>query len=463
MDGWTQKSESVRAGALVVTVVISITAVALIGGLALTSAGCCEQTRCASPRTAAAARPQPPPRPREAPPRREAPRVTKAGSDKPLTLLQAARVVCRGSVKELRQALSRKIQSQSRVVMRIVRRTLKHRREHGPCLKVVQEGKNRLRFIHKRSSLMSRLYLSDRGRIGGLWFDIVLPNKDSLAAIEKELRALGGDVAITVRRPAGKPLLRLNGDKPLAVASSFKLSVLKAIVSQIKTRRLRWSTTIRWKGGDYLRPHFPAGFFPKGAWWTLESLASFMIMFSDNAATDGLISRLGRALVERHAPKRNRPLLTTSEMTKLKSKKYESFAKQYIAAKSVAARRKILKTLAAKALPKAWGDKPRYIHELEWFYTTDELCSLALELRRVRLFKAVGKLKRHPPVWDRYVFKGGSEPGVRNLTFALRHKKHQGWYCISVTWNNPRKAVKGAKLMRLAKRLMRLLSKLPKK
>jgi len=100
---------------------------------------------------------------------------------------------------------------------------------------------------------------------------------------------------------------------------------------------------------------------------------------------------------------------------------------------------------------------PRYIRELEWFYTTDELCALALELRETRLWKGVGKLKRHAPIWDRYVFKGGSEPGVRNLTYALRHKKNQGWYCISVTWNNPRKEIKGRRLMQLVRRLTRLL------
>ena len=40
----------------------------------------------------------------------------------------------------------------------------------------------------------------------------------------------------------------------------------------------------------------------------------------------------------------------------------------------------------------------------------------------------------HPSDWDRVAYKGGSEPGVLNLTTWVSQGKHE--HCISATWND---------------------------
>ena len=53
--------------------------------------------------------------------------------------------------------------------------------------------------------------------------------------------------------------------------------------------------------------------------------------------------------------------------------------------------------------------------------------------------------------WPYVGFKGGSEPGVLDLTFLLRRADGQ-WFVLTSTWNNPAKPVDEAQFVGLMQR-----------
>ena len=63
--------------------------------------------------------------------------------------------------------------------------------------------------------------------------------------------------------------------------------------------------------------------------------------------------------------------------------------------------------------------------------------------------------------WRRVAVKGGSEPGVRNLTLALQHRRTERWYCLSVTWNDPEAPLDRPRFDALVARALDLLWQTP--
>lgn len=117
-----------------------------------------------------------------------------------------------------------------------------------------------------------------------------------LGSLEEALeafRGLSGRVGLWVERD-GRPVLALEEDTPLAVASAFKLLVLAALREEVEAGRRAWDEVVRleeaWKS-------LPSGLlqgWPEGSPLTLHTLAALMISLSDNTATDALIALLGR-------------------------------------------------------------------------------------------------------------------------------------------------------------------------
>lgn len=263
-------------------------------------------------------------------------------------------------------------------------RILELRQKLGPCSKVVHRGGPRFRLIHQRGIVPVRVIVR-QGRVTGLWFRPVVYPNDKLATILAALRRLPGKVALTVRE-AGKPnLASMRSDKPLAVASTFKLYILEALQKEVLAGRMRWDDQLqlqpKWLSGS------PSLFrrWPAGTPLTLATLATLMISRSDNSATDHLLFHLGRPLVEKLAGPRNRPLLSTREMFQLKTPNHDRLAQRYLAAKTPAARQALLGNLARAPLGRirSWS-RPRYIDRLEWFFTTDELCDVMLRVKALK-------------------------------------------------------------------------------
>lgn len=150
---------------------------------------------------------------------------------------------------------------------------------------------------------------------------------------------------------------------------------------------------------------------------------------------DILINLLGRESIELISP-RNRPFLTTRELFILKGSQNRKLLDRYRKG-NLAKRRSLLPELAQLSLPNISefeGSNPVAIDNLEWFFSAEELCGMMEEVENLPLMSVNPGLANSND-WQKVAFKGGSEPGVLNLTSWLQGKNGKN-YCVVATWNN---------------------------
>jgi hypothetical protein len=198
-----------------------------------------------------------------------------------------------------------------------------------------------------------------------------------------------------------------------------------------------------------------------------------MISISDNTATDHLLGVLGREHVESvqapmgHAhPERNTPFLGVGEAFRLKAT--PDLAAAYASA-DVPARRALLAGRVAAVPLESYlpGTEPLRIDTIEWFASAADLCRAVDWLRRhseaahgaaAREILAINPgLDLRKERWDYIGYKGGSEPGVINLTLLLRASGSQRWFALAATWNRRDAAVDEGRFLGLVQRLLQLL------
>lgn len=297
---------------------------------------------------------------------------------------------------------------------------------------------------------------------------------DTMDAVLGELRQLPGQVNFAVARLGdGAPALlnSIEPDRALGTGSTFKLFVLGELSRQVQAGQRRWSDVVNVDrssiGGGTI-----AG-FPRGAPVTLHTLASLMISISDNSATDILLRVAGREKVERmmatmgvRDPARNRPLLSTLELGLIKTAPATSFALWQQA--DEATRRQILAndyaaTDATGINLALFAGNPVRIDTVEWFASANDLVRVMdwLRLHADPTAKAIlaisGGLPPQALSSLRYAgFKGGSEPGVANLTYLVQTRSG-AWYALSTGWNNPAAPVDAGRLAGLTARAIQLL------
>lgn len=329
------------------------------------------------------------------------------------------------------------------------------KQQHGSLLSVTGQGIE-YSVVLERAQIPARIVLDAQRRIAGLFFGPPVPQIISLEALLDSLRQLPGTVSLFVQKN-GRPLLTLRADTPLAVGSAFKLTVLRALREAIEAGQHRWNDVVR------LRPEWkslPSGFlhtWPDEAPLTLHTLAALMISQSDNTATDALIHLLGRPAIEAYSP-RNRPFLTTREAFLLKNPANRSWAHRFLAA-DTADRRMLLPQLQTLPLPdEALFTGGPVLLEVEWFFTTRELCELMAAVYDLPLTWINPGLARRED-WQLVAYKGGSEPGVLNFTTYLMDSQNQH-YCVSATWNHSERLDR-ARFIGLYQRLLQQLRSHP--
>ena len=297
---------------------------------------------------------------------------------------------------------------------------------------------------------------------------------DTMDAVLAALRELPGQVSFAVARlGTGAPAVTadIEPDRPLATGSTFKLFILAELSRQVLAGQRRWSDVVTVDrssiGGGTI------GGFPRGAPVTLHTLASLMISISDNSATDILLHTLGRENVERmmatmgvRDPARNRPLLSTLELGLLKAAPATSLALWQQA--DEATRRQILTndyaaTDASRIDISLFAGNPIRIDTVEWFASAADLVRAMdwLRLHADDNAKAILGISAGLPQQARAAlayagYKGGSEPGVANLTYLIQTRAG-AWYALSLGWNNPAAPVDANRLAGLAARVVQLL------
>ena len=327
----------------------------------------------------------------------------------------------------------------------------------------------------------------DSGRLGALLIEgiedpkVVITGWSDVAAALRYLDPTGTQSAALVSSDRGV-LLATKGSQPLAIGSTFKLYVLGALSEAIAQGRFAWDTELAIRDAWKSLPSGIMHTWPEGQRATLLTYAQNMIGISDNTATDHLLFTLGRDQVEDMlAPMGNRsqvshlPFLSTLEAFKIKWALTPDSAHAYVSARP-AGRRVLLDEIAdvprsaigTNGLPM---NEPTLIDSVEWFATTTENCAAMLWLaaradaevrsilaQNVPLLTGVGTPASH---WSYAGYKGGSEPGVLNLTFLLESRNGQRG-CLAVTANNTRKNLNESRFFDIVKKTLRFAeSQLP--
>jgi beta-lactamase class A len=305
------------------------------------------------------------------------------------------------------------------------------------ALKDVQIGAQIAGLIFERGQLnVTQFSLDNQGRVTGLLLTPPPPVFTSLDEARAAFAALPGQVSLLVQEVgATAPAVALNVTRPLAVGSTFKLAILAELQSQVNAGQKQWTDEVTLTDADRSLPSGTLQDAPTGSRYTLRDLAARMIAQSDNTATDLLLGVVGRAGVE--ARFGQRPFPSTREAFALKNPGNAALLAEYRAAVlNVPARRAVLDRARMAPLPAAtdFAGGP-LARDVEWFATPATLCRLmagVAALKETQLNPGVADPARFRSV----SYKGGSEPGVLNLTTQLTTLTGRT-YCVSATWNAP--------------------------
>ena len=311
---------------------------------------------------------------------------------------------------------------------------------------------------------------ADGNRMNGLFVQEVIPVGDSPEKIAADLAALPGSVnAWFGPLGGGAPVIAIGADKPLALGSTFKLYVLAALAEDVKAGRRKWSDVV-----PLTEKSYPSGRlqdWPQGAPLTLHTLASLMISISDNTATDQLIAVLGRDRILKlmkdsgHSnPAANDPFLTTRELFVLKTMDPVFLDRWRSRAPDAIAAAEVLMEVANPSLDEvnaAFAQGPKAI-DIEWFASPADLAKLLAHMRKSadpKVFEIMAINPSATPAikanWPYAGFKGGSEPGVMNLTWLLTDKAGRDWM-LTLGWNNAAAVLDEGKLEGIAQRILLL-------
>src|SRR5262245_6138058 len=154
----------------------------------------------------------------------------------------------------------------------------------------------------KDTRVPARLVVEGRPphRISGLEFRNKIDDRETLADVIKDMKALPGQLGFTFMELGTQPkaIWDHQGDVPLPVASTMKLLVLATLVDEINEKKRSWSDVVPVRRAWASLPVGVVQDWPDGSPVTLHTLATFMISRSDNTAADHLLRILGRERVE---------------------------------------------------------------------------------------------------------------------------------------------------------------------
>jgi beta-lactamase class A len=310
--------------------------------------------------------------------------------------------------------------------------------QFGPYQSVTPQPDGSYLVRFQRGTIRARIHLDGQGRIDGLLFTNPQFIYVSRSAALQGLQRLPGQISLLVLAN-GTPLLSVAPGRVLAVGSAFKLAVLAALQQRINARRLSWTQQVTLRAQDKSLPSGVLQTRPNGSRYTVADLARYMISVSDNTAADLLIHLVGRTAIAPFIPERDRPILTTRELFALKDPANKGLRERYLAAATPAARLAILAQVDRLPLPSLRVLVPLFARgpvapQIEYFFNVRQLCGLMARVQQLPQM-SINPGVANPAEWTHVAFKGGSEPGVLNLTTMVT-ARNGVTYCVSATWNN---------------------------
>jgi len=334
-------------------------------------------------------------------------------------------------------------------------------------------------YAHGVVSIRIMVDSAEPHQLVGLLATGMTAREASLDAIMDTLATLPGTIGFALARldgPAPRTILARNADRDFAIGSAFKLVILSELVREVTAGERHWDDLLTLDGTQ-----LPGGAYaakPVGTTASIRELAEQMISVSDNSATDILLRTLGRAKVEAmlpvvgfHAAARDRPFLSTLDMFKLKGVAGGALGARFLALDEKGRRAliegEVRNTPLSAIDPKLFASgKPQSIDTIEWFASPLDLVRVMDWLRRnteagpaAEARAILAKNSFVGPVvagaWRYLGYKGGSEPGVMNMTFLLQGKDG-GWYGLTGSWNDTAAPVNESRFALLMSRAVEL-------
>lgn len=327
-----------------------------------------------------------------------------------------------------------------------------------------------IRFERGLASGQFALEADEPYEVTGFRLSQLQPIGDSLEQWLADLQALPGEQGVLLTRiDDAQPIVAHNADQRFAIGSTFKLYVLSALARSIAAGERGWDDVVPLTESSY--PSGRLQDWPQGAPITLHTLATLMIAESDNTATDQLMAVLGREAVEAEVvasghsdPEETFPFMTTRELFVLKSGTNID-PSEYLGS-DLQWRRNALAFLAdierdPDEVMAAFSNGPNMI-DIEWFASPDDIARLLQHIVALEDDTALEIMAVNPALtpdmrqeWDYAGYKGGSEPGVLNLSWLLRDESGK-WVVVTISWNNEDAVVDQSTLELLAMRAIAL-------
>lgn len=269
----------------------------------------------------------------------------------------------------------------------------------------------------ERADIPVKITIDTSGRIAGLLFGSPVPTAADPAVIADQIEATATGTVAMLAIIGGETIVDRRADRPMAIASAFKLFVLAAYEAAIAEGRLTRDHIVEVVERDRSLPSGVLQTLAPGTPVTLELLAGLMIQHSDNTATDILMRVIGRDDIDRLMPQGG-PTPTTAELFKLKAVGYAA-RREAFAIGDESARRAILEKLEFEPLPAAHQlEVGATWSEVEWFATPRELCRALMDQRAAPALNGIPSPLAARDNWRWTGFKGGSEFGVLALSMA---------------------------------------------
>lgn len=279
--------------------------------------------------------------------------------------------------------------------------------------------------------------VTSNGSIGDLSLSATPPSSAPASpatwdAVDSMLRSVAPQVRLLVADVTSGSCRSIHAIDPATaapIASAFKLYVLAALATAVRSGRLSWDQQLTVTPRVKSLPSGVLQYEPDGTRVSVRDAAAHMIAISDNTATDLLIGALGRPAVEAALtatgmadPSQDDPFLTTRESFLLYLHQWPALARRYQAADQ-ASRRALLATVVDQApLPDIAAVKTlparAPMARIGWFASAQDVCRayvwLAHEARQPPL-AAIGNvleandggLALDRATWQRTWFKGG--------------------------------------------------------
>lgn len=303
----------------------------------------------------------------------------------------------------------------------------------------------------------ARYRIDDSGRIDRLWLDPDdgVPDPSTWPELLELLTGYDAEVGLYVAQVVDgrcEPIAAVESERPMPMASTFKLWVLEAVARAVDNGALSWSQ--RLTVDDDVRS-LPSGRLqdePNGHRVSVSQTAAGMIAISDNTAADMLIRAVGRDAVEEtirdtghHAPELITPLITTREFFTIGWSPDGALLDAWRrAGDDTAARRAVVEDVPSGPVPVTAEDvdDPVWPDDVGWFVSAEDVCKVmaALHDRPVTdpdadMLRTILGHNRGVEIDETtfpYVaFKGGSARGVLAASWFAERSDEQT-YVVSV-------------------------------